>query len=601
MSTGTAPSDLVTWREAVREAERQGELLAAFDAAERGLVEHPGDRWLQHRAVLALARAGSTEEAQRRFHEYGLGDVETEDARALEARLEKDVGLAATGGRRCAYARRAADLYNTVFESTGGYYSGINAATMYLVAGDEQKSRALAAQVLTVARPATDDPYYAAATEAEAQLLLGDVDAARDTLARAAPLAHGDHAAIATTRRQIRLVCTTLGVGENLIEALPVPEVVHYCGHRITPGSESRFRAADEAAVTERIRAAIAARSIGHGYGSLASGADFLWAEAILERGAELHVVFPFEQEEFVELSVAPAGPVWVDRFQRCLERAASVRYATEDAYLGDDVLFSYASELAMGLAILHARHLDGQALQLALWDGRPAEGEAGTAVDVETWRSRGLPNVIVPLEGPFDERRRPSEARTSRRVVRALLFADVRGFSKLRDQQLPSFFEHVLGAFAGVLKMHRQTICYCNTWGDALYVVVTDSEATASLALDLRAAISSIDPDAAGLPPLALRIGAHLGPVYPITDPVLGTSSFTGSHVSRTARIEPVTPEGSIYVTEPFAAALLLTTRDAFACDYVGHMPAAKDYGNLRMYRLRPTTFDGTALRASE
>ncbi len=92
-------------------------------------------------------------------------------------------------------------------------------------------------------------------------------------------------------------------------------------------------------------------------------------------------------------------------------------------------------------------------------------------------------------------------------------------------------------------------------------------------------------------MPPwLALRVGAHLGPVYPIDDPVRGTPLFIGSHVSRTARIEPVTPEGSVYVTERFAAALLLATRDTFACDYVGDMPAAKDYGRLRMYRLRPT-----------
>jgi class 3 adenylate cyclase len=595
MSTPEPPSDAVVWREAVRDAERQGELLAAFDAAERGLVEHPGDRWLQHRAVLALARAGSTEEAQRRFCEYGLGEVETEDARALAARLEKDVGLATRGERRRVYAARAADLYNAVFESTGGYYSGINAATMYLVAGEAHKAQGLAAQVLALARRATDDPYYAAATEAEAQLLLGEADAAHDTLVRAAPLAQGDHAAIATTRRQIRLVCNALGVEENLIEALPVPEVVHYCGHRIT--TEGGFRARDEAAVQESIRTAIGARSIGYGYGSLASGADILWAEALLERGAELHVVFPFAKEEFVEISVAPAGSGWVQRFHRCLDRAAAVRYATEDAYLGDDVLFGYASELAMGLAILHARHLDGEVRQFALWDGRPAQGEAGTAVDIETWRSRGLPNVIVPVAGSLDESRASSETRTSRRVVRALLFADVKGFSKLRDEQLPSFFEHVLGAFASVLKKHRQTICYCNTWGDSLYVVVTDAEATASLALDLRAAISSFDPDVAGLPPLSLRIGAHLGPVYPITDPVLGTSSFAGTHVSRTARIEPVTPAGSIYVTERFAAALLLTTRDTFACDYVGHMPAAKDYGTLRMYRLRPTGFDEATL----
>ena len=34
--------------------------------------------------------------------------------------------------------------------------------------------------------------------------------------------------------------------------------------------------------------------------------------------------------------------------------------------------------------------------------------------------------------------------------------------------------------------------------------------------------------------------------------------------------------------------AALELSRRDDLACDYVGHMPAAKDFGRLRMYRLR-------------
>jgi hypothetical protein len=42
------------------------------------------------------------------------------------------------------------------------------------------------------------------------------------------------------------------------------------------------------------------------------------------------------------------------------------------------------------------------------------------------------------------------------------------------------------------------------------------------------------------------------------------------------------------VYVTEPFAAALALDGHGEFACDYVGHMPAAKEYGRLRMYRLR-------------
>ena len=68
----------------------------------------------------------------------------------------------------------------------------------------------------------------------------------------------------------------------------------------------------------------------------------------------------------------------------------------------------------------------------------------------------------------------------------------------------------------------------------------------------------------------------------------MLDARAFIGSHVSRTARIEPITPPGTVYVTEPFAAALVLDGRAPFACDYVGHLQLAKDYGRLRMYRLR-------------
>lgn len=75
---------------------------------------------------------------------------------------------------------------------------------------------------------------------------------------------------------------------------------------------------------------------------------------------------------------------------------------------------------------------------------------------------------------------------------------------------------------------------------------------------------------------------------MFPTHDPVIDEPTFMGSHVSGTARIEPVTPPGTVYVTEPFAAALVLDSSREFACDYVGRMSAAKDYGLLRMYRLR-------------
>jgi class 3 adenylate cyclase len=173
-------------------------------------------------------------------------------------------------------------------------------------------------------------------------------------------------------------------------------------------------------------------------------------------------------------------------------------------------------------------------------------------------------------------------------RVVRALLFADVRGFSKLTDDQYPRFDDSVMAAFADVLE-RTERVDSVNTWGDALRVVLDDAVSAARCALALQDAMASLDLRAARLPEhLALRLGAHIGPVLPSYDPVRRVPSYTGSHFSRTARIEPVTPPGAVYVTSAFAAALLLSGRDEHACDYVGHMPAAKDWGRLRMYRLR-------------
>ena len=167
------------------------------------------------------------------------------------------------------------------------------------------------------------------------------------------------------------------------------------------------------------------------------------------------------------------------------------------------------------------------------------------------------------------------------------MLFADVQGFSKLSDEQLPRFAEHVLGGLATVLDRYEESICYRNTWGDAVYAVLMDATATAECALELQEAMAAIDPAAIGLPaPLGLRLGAHLGPVLPVLDPITRTPSFMGSHVSRTARIEPITPPGAVFATQQLVAALLLEN-SSIGGHYVGHVPAAKGYGRLRMYQL--------------
>jgi hypothetical protein len=608
------------WLDAVRRAERRGELLTAFDLAERGLTQHPDDVALKHRAVLALARTGATEEAARRFDRYGLSTSSDEDISALRARIAKDVALACATGERRRRAHSAAELYSAIFARTGGYYPAINAATLWLIAGDAARARRLAGSVLDLLRTVDDRSYWAAATEAEARLLRGEAEFARGALERAATSHEGDYAALATTRRQLRMICEVEGIDPEILGALAGPGVVHYCGHRIAVGEGARFAAEAEADVARRIKQVVERHAPGYAYGSLASGADILWAEALLAAEAELHVVLPFARAEFVEESVVPAGTDWVDRFDRCLGSAASVRFATDDAYRGDEVLFRYGSELAMGLALLRASYLDADVHQLTVWDRGPARGAAGTAIDVATWLRHGrgvtlvrpdrdspVPEDIDPAGAPLpsspetdrvraaihEATRQDSTPRraTSRqaRIVRAMLFADVKGFSVLTDEQVLIFAERVFGEFAKVLQRHRGHVCHRRTWGDAVFLVLADASTAAECALDLQKAMASIDLESVRLPRhLALRLGAHLGPIFRYHDPVVDRSDFTGSHVSRTARIEPITPAGEVYVSEPFAAALVLADRRDLICDYVGHMPMAKGYGRLRMYRLR-------------
>jgi class 3 adenylate cyclase len=90
------------------------------------------------------------------------------------------------------------------------------------------------------------------------------------------------------------------------------------------------------------------------------------------------------------------------------------------------------------------------------------------------------------------------------------------------------------------------------------------------------------------GLPrQLSIRIGVHAGPVYVNFDPVVREISFTGAHVSRAARIEPITHEGEVFASEEFAALAAADQSKGFSCDLVGTTALAKSYGLFRVYSL--------------
>ena len=596
----TKPPTRPDGQEAVKELVDQGQYLQAYDLAAGLLESGSGDSEIRYLAVLALARSGATDQARRRYDSLGLGSIApasvppqlAEDIVALAASLDKRMALVRSGEDRIAWSVRSAAGYQKAFEQSGSAYLAVNAATMWMLAGQDDRAgtsahEALAALAGQSEARTDDDLYWDAATEAEAALVLGEVGRAGDVLARAGQASQGNWAARAVTLQQLKLVCEHRDLDPDVLAPIHNPAIAHFCGHRILPpGQTGRFPVTEEEQVADQLEKTFDRLGVGIGFGSLAAGADILAAEALLARGAELQVVLPFDRDEFVRTSVAPAGPEWAGRFDRCLAEANNVVTAVSSEYLDDPVLFDFCSQIAMGDALIRSRFLQARVHQIAVWDGVESDSPAGTAVDVAHWAATGREPTIIPVTPGTPSTNQP--ARQGRRIA-AIVFADFAGFSKLTDAQLVVFQDKVMGGLAEALEPFQHQLLSGRTWGDGLYLVFDDIASAAESALLLQEKMRELDFRSVGLGEIkGMRVAAHATPVFDGWDPIAGTRLFYGAGVTQTARIEPRTPEGEIYTTHPFAALAILAGDRTFDCQYVGTMPTAKDYGTLPLFTLR-------------
>ena len=169
------------------------------------------------------------------------------------------------------------------------------------------------------------------------------------------------------------------------------------------------------------------------------------------------------------------------------------------------------------------------------------------------------------------------------------MLFADAVGFSKLLDEDVPAFVQYFLGTVAQVLSRQGEPPLTRNTWGDGIYICFATPRTAGLFALELSEVVRKTDWTAFGLPAtLSLRIALHCGPAHEVIDPVVQQRSFTGAHVSRAARIEPVTPPGNVYSSQAFAVLCECERVADFACEYVGRMPLAKKFGDYPTFSVR-------------
>lgn len=463
-------------------------------------------------AIIALARAGALERA---WGEYKAGGYDRADrdpaALTVKGRLLKDHALrAGDEAERRLFYLQSAEAYRAAAAVQPATYPLINAATLSLLSGDRGRAEAIAGEVLERIGREPDEPetpYYRAATEAEALLLLGRRDEARAALeaaVAAAPRAWEDHA---STLRQFLAIQDLLGGEAGWLDMLRPPASLHYAG-------------ADAAA-------AAADSGVGFGFGSLAPGGELDAAEALLARGAELHLVLPTDPESFAVAFVDPAGAECRRRFEAALAAAESLRCVRPLRRPPDPASVALAGRIAWGAALLNAERLMGSAAR----SGESAE--AG-----------GLALLAIRAGAAADP---GFEAR----------LADIR--------------DALAEAGEAIVAPHLN--------GETVFAGYADCRAAAATACSVHAALGGASP---------LQLAGHCGLIDCVRDPFSGAARPTGDGAEIAEAIAGATPPGSICVSDDFAALLAADGGAAGEASPIGELAALDGGPAIGLYALR-------------
>lgn len=524
------------------------------------------------------------------------------------------------------------DLYREAYVLFDGFWTGINVATLERLLGNSSQSEEVALKVRKQclsslaqerqAGVALDRTYWHLATLGEAALSLGEFDVAGDYYRQAYEVAPKNFGDLNSTRRHARwlldywIATGRLESGEVALldEWLPIPTVVVFCGHMIDSESRPlpRFPADLSDSVLQTIRSWVMHNYALIGFSSAACGSDLLFQKAIQELGGESRIVLPYDIDQFKAESVNFAAEKWATLFDEVMSNATQLVIASPKRTQSDGVSYNYANLVLHGLATIRAAELQsnsGAPVGLVVWDGRPSNGVGRTASVIRQWRglemnvdqidlsptsagqAGGLQVVNNPSLPEFVPAGPAREVSNTR--IMAMLFGDAVNFSKLDEEQVGRFMQYFMTPIAEIVHSYGESNVVRNTWGDGLYLVFDHVRAAGLCALDICDFVrQQIDnkvwakhrlPDTLGV-----RLALHAGPVFGCVDPMTGQQNYTGTHVSRAARLEPKTPPGEVYASQAFAALCAQDGVKEFSYDYVKQLAWAKTYGSFPTFVLR-------------
>jgi hypothetical protein len=525
--------------------------------------------------ITTLARSGALDRAWALFREGGY-DRASEDSAALavKGRLLKDRAWRASGAARVELLARAGASYAAADIHDPQPYLLINAAACRALAGDQRGATAAADAVLDRIAPGkivAETPYWLCATRAEALLIKDDVTGAQAALQEAYshdPDGYEDHA---VTLRQFSRLITVLGGDKTWLDGHRPPTSLHFSGHLgIDEGASDVLRDAVDAILIQD--------NVGFGFGALAAGSDIVIAEALIARGAELHLTFPAAVDDFCRLSVAPYGAGWVPRFEACLAGAKSVRIAAQvDAEAFEPLATALASDLAMGAALLNARRLESKAIQLLVIDegDGPYGGGKATARDGGAWLTTGETQRVIrqPRSNAVAPSSAMAEGRADRRLFAAVML-QFSGLDALGDGAFARAFDDEIAPFLTRIQETDDAAVRTQPCGNGRILAFADCQAAALFGRHL-ADLSPPD----GFP---LRIAGHYG-LFLCRDDML-----IGSALSALEDLVAATHDGTFTVSNAFATALQIAGgADRFDAQYVGDCILRSDDAGTSLFTI--------------
>ena len=468
-------------------------------------------------------------------------------------------------------------------------YTGINTATMYMLSNNKKLCDDTAENILQLcsSKETAKLSYWDKASMGEACLLEGDISSASRYYKEAAAEApQGDEESMI---KQSRTICTYLKLDTEWIsQVFIVPAAVVFSGHSVDREGEYRFPQDDEARVTESIKSFIDKEKPGFAYCSANPGSEVIFIEQMLATSAEVHVYLPYEVENFRRLFDG-LDSCWLTRFNVIIDKVTSVTITgTFDEGL-NDANRQFNNKYMAGLARLKSETSNCVLKALTLWDEVVDSKSDNVSGAISIWKDIGISFELIKTKGSKsiqkDRTLRFSETKVEESLC--MLFADVKGYSKLAGEQLILFTNQFMGKSDKIISEYDDQVVIRRSMGDGLFIVFKSIEAAIAVSVGLKEMVLETDWESLGLPgDLTARFALDSGPCYSFTDPIARQFDLSGAHVIRAARLEPVTPPGHIFASEGFAAVCALNNlQDHF--ELAGQVKLPKSYGEMRVYYL--------------